>query len=77
MTATLRLFISEQDEAEDRRLAKIERVRAQPRCRACGRFSKEFWLEGICLSCMHDTRPAIMWKVDQARRWYALVRTLR
>lgn len=77
MTATLRLFVSERDAAEDRRRARVEQALAQPRCTSCGRFAREFWFDSICLDCMTDERPAIRFKVDQARRWYAAVGTLR
>jgi hypothetical protein len=76
--ASLRLFASEQDEAQDaaetRRQGRSQRAGAQPRCASCGRFANEFWYDTICLGCMHDKRPVIVAKVDQARRWWRTVK---
>jgi hypothetical protein len=76
MSATLRLFVSARDVFDDRRVERAQRAHSQPRCTCCGRFASEFWFETICLGCMTDTRPTIMLKVDQARRWYAATRVL-
>jgi hypothetical protein len=76
--ASLRLFPSEQDEAQDaaenRRLKRSQRAGTQPRCASCGRFANEFWYDAICLNCMNDMRPVIVAKVDQARRWWRTVK---
>ena len=76
-TVVQHLFPSEQDEAEERRRARIERARAQSRCGCCGRFARREALAftAVCLRCKHDTRPTIVHKVEQARRWWLTVRS--
>jgi Zn finger protein HypA/HybF involved in hydrogenase expression len=76
MSAVLHLFESEQDAAEERRRAQIERARAQSRCGCCGRFTRPEALAftAVCLHCKDDPRPVIVHKVAQARRWWLAVR---
>jgi len=73
MTERLRLFTSAADAAEDARLRRVDRAQDQPRCTACGRFtrSQSTFYGGICAHCItEDRRPAIRRKVDQAKRWW-------
>jgi hypothetical protein len=77
ITSALRLFPSEQDEAEDRRRARIERALAQSRCGCCGRFARREGLvfTAVCEHCMNDKRSVIVHKVAQARRWWLATKT--
>lgn len=77
LVGPLRLFESEQDLAEDRRLARVQRALEQSRCGCCGRFARPEGLvfTACCERCMNDRRPVIVHKVAQARRWWLATKT--
>ena len=77
----MRLFPSEQDEADDlreaRRRARQQQASAQLRCASCGRFAhpSDLRFSGkICGTCTASHEPGPRRKVEQAARWWTLVR---
>ena len=75
--SVLHLFPSEQDEVEERRRQRQARARSQPRCGCCGRFHRPELLvfTAVCHACIDDTRPVIVHKVAQAKRWWLATKT--
>jgi NAD-dependent SIR2 family protein deacetylase len=79
VSASLRLFASPRDADDDRRAATRQRALQQPRCRCCGRFAKPalFQFGEVCSRCIYDdARPAIQRKVEQARKWWSMTRSI-
>jgi hypothetical protein len=62
------------DTRDAQRHRRQAQARTQPRCLACGRFAGPLRYETVCDRCLLDKRPAIVLKVEEARRWWKEVR---